>query len=157
MNSRLDRDLSSTAVAQLNRLTTDANELKSRQSIGRSLVKRSYLAQSTSAFDVNGFSIAANDIHFFNLVYTGDKTQTYPYGVQFSQVYNGGTDAGHRLSDYQLQDATGTYYTWNSDGTYMGTNKMAWVIVVYAGSSGATVYLKARTMTTSGGSWVLTW
>ncbi|GAP57994.1 hypothetical protein AHiyo1_09560 [Arthrobacter sp. Hiyo1] len=153
MNSRLDQDQDNAALTEIKNLQSDFAELKSRQSIGRALVKRTYVVQTANAFDLSAYSIPANTLHSFVITVTGDGSQPQPYGIQYSQVYNGGTDAGHRLSDYQQLDATGTYYSWlpSPPSPLAGPNKMSWTIAVQAGSSSASVYIKIRTMMTCKG------
>ena len=153
MNNRLDQDQDNAVLTEIKNLQSDFAELKSRQSIARSLVTRAYSVQTSNTFDLSAYSIPANTLHSFVIMVTGDGSQPQPYGIQYSQVYNGGTDAGHRLSDYQQVDATGTYYSWlpSPPSPFAGPNKMSWTISVQAGSSGASVYIKIRTMMTCKG------
>lgn len=155
--TRLDNSTDNTFSTELASLWTDVNELKSRQNINRSLVRRSFITTSNSAFDVNGFTIAAGQTHFFEIVFTGDGSQPYPYGVQYSQVYNNGTDSAHRMSDYQLLDFSNSFYNWSADASVTGPHQIGWFIAVNAGPLGAVVYIKVRTMTTCAGSWSLSW
>lgn len=160
MNSRLDHAGDKVVLTEIKRLQTDIAQLKaSRQNIDPSLITHAYVAESTAAMDVNGYVLAANTAHQFNLTFTGDGTQPFPYGVQFSSVYNGGTDSAHQLSDYHILDSTGTYYTSGLGGSNSDPNHPSiwWGITVTAGSAGATVYIKFRTLTTSAGGWSASW
>ncbi|WP_143690361.1 hypothetical protein [Williamsia sterculiae] len=145
------------AATVIGDISTNIETLRSRQPVGRALVKRSFISQTANAFDVNGYSVPANQAAFFYLLFTGNNTQAFPYGVPYVAVYNGGTDSAHRLSDYLQVDSTGTGYSWEINGTYFGPNKVGWIIAIEAGSSGATVYMKVRTMTTCPGGWTMTW
>jgi hypothetical protein len=153
VNSRLDQQIDHTFETTLQTLQSDVAELKSRQPTGSALVKRSYISQTANTFDLSAYSIPANTIHFFYITFTGDGTQDDPYGIQYCQIYNNGTDSAHRLSDYQQLDATGTYYfsTATRPSPFIGPKKMTWTIGISAGSSGASVYLKMRIMATCKG------
>ncbi len=155
MNNRIAALPENSYAAEVKQLQVDLQELKSRQSIPRSLIGRAYITTTSNTWDINGVSVAANSIRSFLLIFSADHTQTWPYGVQYSQVYNGGTDAGHRLSDYQQLDATGTLYNWLTYSVGNSQNTVGWQIVVSAGPTGATVYIKGRTMTTCKGSFTL--
>jgi hypothetical protein len=144
MNSRLDYDQDSTVLTQIRNLQSDVAELKSRQSIGRELVTRTYSVQTVNAWDYSAYAIAPNTVMSFYFTATGDGTQDRPYGSQYSGVYNNGTDSAHRLSDYQVNDATGTNYAWRNLVPGTTTNIMQWIITVRAGSSGASIYIKFR-------------
>lgn len=146
MNSRLDQDQDNAALTEIKNLQSDFAELKSRQSIGRALIKMTYISQTANAFDLSAYSIPANTTHYFYILFTGDRTQENPYGSHYSQIYNNGTDSAHRLSDYQQTDSTGTFYFTYPNSQILATYGMGWVIGVAAGSSGASIYIKMRTM-----------
>lgn len=151
MNSRLDQDQDNTALTEIKNLQSDLAELKSRQSIGRALVKMTFLSQTANTFDLSAYSIPANTTHYFYIFFTGDGTQANPYGSHYSQIYNNGTDSAHRLSDYQQTDSTGTFYFTYPNSQILAIYGMGWVIGVAAGSSGASIYIKIRTMMTCKG------
>ncbi|BAS17638.1 hypothetical protein AHiyo8_59410 [Arthrobacter sp. Hiyo8] len=75
MNSRLDQDQDNAALTEIKNLQSDFAELKSRQSIGRALVKRTYVVQTANAFDLSAYSIPANTLHSFVITVTGDGSQ----------------------------------------------------------------------------------
>ncbi|WP_427007203.1 hypothetical protein [Pseudarthrobacter sp. H2] len=129
-------------------------ELKSRQPTGSALVKRSYISQTANSFDLSAYSIPANTTQFFYITFTGDGTQAEPYGIQYSQIYNNGTDSAHRLSDYQQYDSTDTFYFSQAvrPSPFIGPNKMTWTVGIGAGPSGASVYIKMRVMVSCKGS-----
>jgi hypothetical protein len=153
MNNRIDQEIDHHYETTVRSLQMDVTELKSRQPTDSALVKRSYVSQTSNTFDLSAIAIAANTIRYFYITFTGDGTQAEPYGIQYSQVYNNGTDAGHRLSDYQQLDATGTYYFFSPTrpSPFIGPKKMTWTIGVSAGPSGASVYIKLRIMATCKG------
>jgi len=145
MNSRLDHDQDNAVITQIKGLQSDVEELKSRQSIGRELVARSYSIQTAASFDVSAYSVPANSTHFIYFFLTCDTSQTYPYGVQYCQVYNNGTDAAHRLSDYEINDSTGVNYKWAFNTGYRNVNAISWYLsIVNTGSSAASIYVKFR-------------
>ncbi|MDQ0825429.1 hypothetical protein QFZ60_001602 [Arthrobacter sp. B2I5] len=144
MNNRLDHQLQNSVGSEIESLEQDLGELKSRQSIGRELVKRSYLVQTASTFDLSAYSIPANTTKFFSLQLTGDNTQAWPYGIQYSQIYNNGTDAAHRLSDYNINDSTGVSYFWFPNTGIRSVNTMAWTIGVVTQATPASIYMKFR-------------
>lgn len=159
MNSRLDNTHDNATITEIKSLQADINELKSRQSVGHGLVTHGYVGQSTAAFDISAYSIPANTTHGFWITFTGDGSQATPYGVQFSAVYNNGTDSAHRLSDYLIGDSTGTYYNWGigSAGGTPSAPTLTWFINVNAGSSGASVYIKVRIQVSCRGTWSASW
>lgn len=150
MSNRLDQQTDQALMAEIMRLRTDVDQLKSRQSINRSLITKSIVSQSSNPVDLSAINVPANTTRYFYIRFATDTDFTYPYGVQFSQVYNGGTDSAHRLSDYGIVDSTGAGYFWflQSASSY----SLFWVIGVNAGSTDASVYLKVRTVTTNKGS-----
>jgi hypothetical protein len=151
MNNRLDQLPAKRLMTEIDRLEQDLGDLKTRQSIPRSLVTRAYPFQTTNAFDVSDFAIAANTAHYFYIEYDGDGTQASPYAQNYCQVYNNGTDAAHRLSDYQLNDSTGTSYSYylQYPSPLKPVDSITIVLSVLAGASGASIYIKLRLMGTS--------
>lgn len=159
MNSRLDNSQDNATITEIKSLQADIAELKSRQSIGHGSVTHAYTGSSPYAFDVSAYSIAANATHGFWITFTGDGSQAMPYGIQYSAVYNNGTDSAHRLSDYLIADSTGTYYNWGfgSAGGTPSAPTLTWFVNVNAGSSGASAYIKFRISTSCKGSWNASW
>jgi hypothetical protein len=151
MNDRLDQDRDNAALAEIRKLQGDLAELKSRQSIGRALVKMTYVSQTANSVDLSAYSIPANTIHYFYIFFTGDGSQAEPYGSHYSQIYNNGTAPANRLSDYQQKDGSGTFYFTYPNSQYRNVNGMSWAIGVSAGASGASISIKMRTMTTCKG------
>ena len=160
MNSRLDNDGDNAILTEIKSLQQDIAALKaSRQSINHGLVQHAYTGQSPYAFDISAYSIPANTGHGFWITFTGDGSQPTPFGVQYSAVYNNGTDAAHRLSDFIMYDSTNTYYNWGfgSAGGTPSAPTLSWFINVNAGPSGANVYIKFRISTTCKGTWYASW
>jgi hypothetical protein len=159
VSSRLDNTQDNGTITEIKSLQADIAELKSRQSVGHGSVTHGYIGQSPNAFDVSAYAIPANTTHSFWITFTGDGSQPAPYGVQFSAVYNNGTDAAHRLSDYVMYDSTNTYYNWglSSAGGTPSAPTLTWFVNVNAGASGASVYIKFRISTTGKGSWNASW
>lgn len=153
MNSRIDQEIGNHYQTTVEGLQRDVMELKSRQPTGSALVKRAYVSQTSNSFDLSAYSIPANTWHYFYIEFTGDGTQDEPYGSQYSKIYNGGTAPANRLSDYQQTDAGGTYYfsTATRPSPFIGPKKMTWMIGVFAGSAGASIYIKMRVMCTCKG------
>lgn len=160
MNSRLDHAGDRAILTEIKSLQTDIAQLKAaQQAVDPALITHAYVSETTNTVDAGPITMAAGATHQFTLTFTGDGSVPFPYGVQFSQVFNGGTDSAHQLSDYMMVDSTGTYYNWALGGSNSDPNHPSiwWGIIVTAGSSGATIYVKFRTLTTSMGGWSASW
>jgi hypothetical protein len=145
MSSRLDRDQESALITEIAGLQRDLNELRTRQSIARSLLRRTYTVSTAAAFDVNGVVIPAGGVKNFYFYAKGDQTQVAPYGVQYSQVYSNGTAPANLLPDDLTLNSSGTSYNWvpiDAGADYY----MGWAITVnnIGSSSSATIYIKFR-------------
>lgn len=86
-------------VTELQRISSDLQQLKERQLVsGRSGLK-AYLSQSDDTWDATGTAGPA-DIHI-TITFTSDGSQPYPIVVPYADVFINQIDEAHRLSIIQ--------------------------------------------------------
>lgn len=149
MSERTTNQAAHSAQSFLEAIERDLQELKSRQPIARALQSKTFISATALPFDVSAYAVPANTIMYFYFTVNCDGSQARPYGIQYSDVYNGGTAPGNRLSDYQATDASGVLYASyiNADTITVGT--VGFIIAVTTGATAASIYIKFRAIVSS--------
>ncbi|WIE74478.1 hypothetical protein [Curtobacterium sp. MCSS17_007] len=121
----------------MNRLDADVRELRSRQSIPRTLTTKAVQTALPGTRDVANFTVPANTSARWSIVWKADGTQAAPIVWASADVYDGTT----KLGRYGVLDSLGRgyllYYTrilterWSS----IGAQEYDYTIDVYAGSA----------------------